>query len=131
MTFFLKGNKCTFPFLLIKGEVGIFLPTNETNNPNFPVGENEIFGEMGVIEDTLRSAGARCLTDCVVISLSKKEYEKKLFSSYDLVGNSKNILNIFLVFLILLIFVKFQTFFFSNSSIHTTSSLGNKPELDF
>ena len=65
----------------IKGEVGIFLPTNETNNPNFPVGENEIFGEMGVIEDTLRSAGARCMTDCVVISLSKQEYEKKLNES--------------------------------------------------
>ena len=43
--------------------------------------ENELFGEMGVIEDTLRSAGARCMTDCVVISLSKQEYEKKLNES--------------------------------------------------
>tara|TARA_B100000989_G_scaffold2508_1_gene1708 strand:- start:24384 stop:24737 length:354 start_codon:yes stop_codon:yes gene_type:complete len=78
---FKAGDSAGYLFLLIKGEIGIFLPTNETNSPNFPVGENEIFGEMGVIEDTLRSAGARCMTDCVVISLSKQEYEKKLNES--------------------------------------------------
>ena len=33
---------------------------------------------MGVIEDKLRMAGARCMTECVVVSLSKSEYEKKL-----------------------------------------------------
>ena len=66
----------SYLFLLIKGEIGIFLPTNETKEPNFPVGENEIFGEMGVIEDSLRSAGARCMTDCTVISLSKKNTKK-------------------------------------------------------
>ena len=33
---------------------------------------------MGVIEDKLRMAGARCMTECVVVSLSKAEYEKKL-----------------------------------------------------
>ena len=64
---FRAGDGAGFLFLLIKGEIGIFLPTNMGNEPNFPVGENEIFGEMGVIEDTLRSAGARCMTDCVVI----------------------------------------------------------------
>ena len=78
---FRAGGGAGYLFLLIKGEIGIFLPTNETKEPNFPVGENEIFGEMGVIEDSLRSAGARCMTDCTVISLSKKEYEKKLNES--------------------------------------------------
>ena len=78
---FRAGDGAGYLFLLIKGEIGIFLPTNETKEPNFPVGENEIFGEMGVIEDSLRSAGARCMTDCTVISLSKKEYEKKLNES--------------------------------------------------
>ena len=28
-------------FLLVKGTVGIFLPTNETNKPNFIIQENE------------------------------------------------------------------------------------------
>ena len=41
-------------YLLVKGSVGIFLPTNETKNPNFIIQENELFGEMGVIENELR-----------------------------------------------------------------------------
>ena len=78
---FKAGEKSDKVFLLLEGEVGIFLPTNETQQPNHKIQENEIFGEMGVIEDSLRSAGARCMTDCTVISLSKKEYEKKLNES--------------------------------------------------
>ena len=30
-------------YLLVKGSVGIFLPTNETNKPNFIIQENELF----------------------------------------------------------------------------------------
>ena len=41
---FRAGDGAGYLFLLIKGEIGIFLPTNETKEPNFPVGENEIFG---------------------------------------------------------------------------------------
>ena len=78
---FEAGGKADFVYLIIDGKVGIYLPTNNTTSPDFTLGENEIFGEMGVIEDTLRSAGARCMTDCVVISLSKQEYEKKLNES--------------------------------------------------
>ena len=29
-------------YLLVKGSVGIFLPTNETNKPNFTIQENEL-----------------------------------------------------------------------------------------
>ena len=54
----------------------MFLPDNPGNSPSFAVGENEIFGEMGVIEDKLRMAGARSMSDCTVVSLSKAEYEK-------------------------------------------------------
>ena len=75
---FKAGDQAGYLFLLVKGKIGIFLPGNDSHNPNFPVGENEIFGEMGVIEDKLRMAGARCMTECVVVSLSKAEYEKKL-----------------------------------------------------
>ena len=41
-------------YLLVKGSVGIFLPTNRSNDPNFIIQENELFGEMGVIENELR-----------------------------------------------------------------------------
>ena len=54
----------------MSGDVGIFLPTNDTKDPNFKVGENEVFGEM-VIEHKPRMASARCMSDATVIALSK------------------------------------------------------------
>ena len=65
-------------FLLVGGEIGIFLPSNDTNEPNFFVGSNEIFGEMGVIEDQLRMASAKCMTPCTIVAVDKEEYERLL-----------------------------------------------------
>ena len=75
---FKAGDDGGSMFLLASGVVGIFLPANATDKPNFLVEDKEIFGEMGVIEDSLRSAHARCMEDCVVIKVSKKEFNKKL-----------------------------------------------------
>ena len=61
-------------YLLVKGSIGIFLPTNETNTPNFIIQENELFGEMGVIENELRMATARCMKDSEIISITKDEF---------------------------------------------------------
>ncbi|MBT6121793.1 MAG: cyclic nucleotide-binding domain-containing protein, partial [Candidatus Puniceispirillum sp.] len=44
---FKAGDLSEDIFFLTKGEVGIFLPDNNTKEPNFIIGENEIFGEMG------------------------------------------------------------------------------------
>ena len=68
-------------YLLIKGSVGIFLPTNETTKPNFIIQENELFGEMGVIEGKLRMATARCMSSAKIMSISKEQFEKKIESS--------------------------------------------------
>ena len=65
-------------FLIISGEVGIYLPTNIDKEPNFRVGANEVVGEMGVIEDAPRMASVRCMSDCTLVKLTKAEYEKKL-----------------------------------------------------
>ena len=62
-------------FLLVNGSVGIFLPTNETTVPNFVLQENELFGEMGIIDNELRSASARCVTESTIIAITKKEFE--------------------------------------------------------
>ena len=75
---FKAGDKAGQLFLLIAGEIGIFLPNNDSKEPNFYVGHSEIFGEMGVIEDKLRMAYAKCLTKCTVIAVTKAEYEKKV-----------------------------------------------------
>lgn len=68
-------------YLLVKGSVGIFLPTNETNKPNFIIQENELFGEMGVIENELRMATARCLEESEIISITKEEFDQRVNSS--------------------------------------------------
>ena len=68
-------------YLLVKGSIGIFLPTNETKTPNFIIQENELFGEMGVIENELRMATARCLKDSEIISITKDEFNKRVNSS--------------------------------------------------
>ena len=68
-------------YLLVKGSVGIFLPTNETNKPNFIIQENELFGEMGVIENELRMATARCLVESEIISITKDEFDQRVNSS--------------------------------------------------
>ena len=64
-------------YLLVKGSVGIFLPTNRTNDPNFIIQENELFGEMGVIENELRMATARCLVESEIISITKEEFNQR------------------------------------------------------
>ena len=68
-------------YLLVKGSVGIFLPTNETKKPNFIIQENELFGEMGVIENELRMATARCIEECEIIAITKKEFDERVNKS--------------------------------------------------
>ena len=75
---FKAGDKGKEIFLLMSGDVGIFLPTNDTKDPNFKVGENEVFGEMGVIEHKPRMASARCMSDVTVIALSESEFEARV-----------------------------------------------------
>ena len=43
--------------------------------------ENELFGEMGVIENELRMATARCLADSEIISITKDEFDKRVNNS--------------------------------------------------
>ena len=78
---FKAGEKSDKVFLLMQGEVGIFLPTNETQKPNHKIEVNEIFGEMGVIEGKLRMADARCLSSATIMGLTKEEFEKKIENS--------------------------------------------------
>ena len=68
-------------YLLVRGSIAIFLPTNEPKTPNFIIQENELFGEMGVIENELRMATARCLKDSEIISITKDEFDKRVNSS--------------------------------------------------
>ena len=75
------GDASDKMFLLVKGKVGIFLAKNESKEPDFFVEENEIFGEMGVINNELRSASARCLEDSTIIAITDKEFNKEVGDS--------------------------------------------------
>ena len=77
---FEAGEKADFVYLIIDGKVGIYLPTNNTTSPDFILGENEIFGEMGIINNTLRTAKAATISETNLIKINKDEFEKKLSS---------------------------------------------------
>ena len=75
---FESGQKADWVYLIIDGEVGIYLPTNDTPTPDFILSKNEIFGEMGIINNTLRTAKAFTLTETNLIKISKNEFNNKL-----------------------------------------------------
>ena len=80
-TIFEAGAKADAVYLVVSGEVGIFLPTNNSDKPDFILGENEIFGEMGVIDKSLRAGRADALSDVNLIKISQNEFNDKLSKS--------------------------------------------------
>ena len=80
-TIFEAGAKADSVYLVVSGEIGIFLPTNNSDKPDFILGENEIFGEMGVIDKSLRAGRADALSDVNLIKISQHEFNDKLSRS--------------------------------------------------
>ena len=80
-TIFESGAKADSVYLIVSGEIGIFLPTNNSDKPDFILGENEIFGEMGVIDKSLRAGRADALSDANLIKISQHEFNEKLSKS--------------------------------------------------
>ncbi len=80
-TIFESGAKADSVYLIVSGEIGIFLPTNNSDKPDFILGENEIFGEMGVIDKSLRAGRADALSDANLIKISQHEFSDKLSKS--------------------------------------------------
>ena len=80
-TIFKAGEKADKVYLVVKGSIGIFLPDNWEKEPNFVIGPNEIFGEMGVIDDELRMATARAMEDSLLLSLNREEFNKHVEAS--------------------------------------------------
>ena len=55
--------------------------TPNSDKPDFILGENEIFGEMGVIDKSLRAGRADALSDANLIKISQYEFNEKLSKS--------------------------------------------------
>ena len=80
-TIFSAGDVADSVYLIISGEIGIFFPTNTSEKPDFTLGENEIFGEMGVIDKSLRAGRADAITDANLIRISQNDFNDKLAKS--------------------------------------------------
>ena len=78
---FQKGDLPNGLYLITKGSVGIFMPTNDGRKPDFILPANEIFGEMGVIDGELRMATARAMEVSQVLLVDKEEFELKVAES--------------------------------------------------
>ena len=79
---FEQGEIANQLFIISSGKVGLYFPTNELmEEADIVLQIDEIFGEMGLIDDALRMAEARAETDCVLISVSRVEFEKKIENS--------------------------------------------------
>ena len=90
---FKKGDAANGVYLVISGQVGIFLPSNATKKPDFLVRENELFGEMGVVSDQSRMANAATVTDCDLLFVSRDEFNKMLEDSHIVVKGILRILS--------------------------------------
>ena len=76
---FEQGEIANQLFIISSGKVGLYFPTNELmEEPDIVLQRDEIFGEMGLIDDALRMAEARAETNCELISVSRVEFEKKI-----------------------------------------------------
>ena len=76
---FEQGEIANQLFIISSGKVGLYFPTNELmEEPDIVLQRDEIFGEMGLIDDALRMAEARAETNCELISVLRVEFEKKI-----------------------------------------------------
>ena len=78
---FEAGAKADCVYLIVSGSIGIFLPSNHSEKPDFILSENEIFGEMGVIDNSLRAGRAVAISDVNLIRISQHEFKDKLSES--------------------------------------------------
>ena len=81
-TLFKKGDPADGLYIVGKGSVGIYFPTNHTmEKPDIVLKANEIIGEMGVIDTAPRMATAKAMEESIIIFVSIKEFEKKVEES--------------------------------------------------
>lgn len=68
---FLQGEMGESAFIIEKGRVLIYLTKDTEDFPLSVLGEGEIFGEMAILDNQVRSASAKALDDCELIPVTK------------------------------------------------------------
>ncbi len=65
-------------YVIIEGEVGIYLLDKFDEKPNFVLGKNEVFGELGVLNNQLRTSNVKSMTIVELLKISKKDMQKMI-----------------------------------------------------
>lgn len=68
---FLQGEMGESAFIIEKGRVLIYLTKDTEDFPLSVLGEGEIFGEMSILDNQVRSASAKTMEDCALIPVTK------------------------------------------------------------
>ncbi|MEP7318287.1 MAG: cyclic nucleotide-binding domain-containing protein [Panacibacter sp.] len=81
VTIFSKGDEGNCMYFIYKGEVLI----HDNNNRLAVLGENEIFGELSLLDFETRSASATTITDCYLLKIDQESF-------YDILASNTEIL---------------------------------------
>ena len=75
------GDTSEHAYVILDGEVGIYLLDNFDEKPNFVLGKNEVFGELGILNNQLRTSNVKSITEVELLKVSKKEMNKMISES--------------------------------------------------
>ena len=70
---FREGDVGDCAYLIVSGRVLIYLTEDSTEVPLRILGDGEVFGEMALIDNSLRSASCRAMGETHVIVVSKDQ----------------------------------------------------------
>jgi CRP-like cAMP-binding protein len=73
-----EGTKGTSAYIILSGAVEVLKRSGEREVPVATLGEGQVFGEMGLIEDRPRSATIRALTELKVRSIDRGHFNELL-----------------------------------------------------
>ena len=75
------GDTSEYAYVILDGEVGVYLLDNFDEKPNFVLGKNEVFGELGILNNQLRTSNIKSITQVELLKVSKKEMNKMMSES--------------------------------------------------
>jgi len=71
---FHEGDESSCVFYILSGSVEIYRRTEKGEQAYSTLNQHQLFGELGVILNTTRSASARAFTDCKLMLLEKNDF---------------------------------------------------------
>jgi CRP-like cAMP-binding protein len=73
-----KGNKAGCAYLIVSGEVRVFLEEGTKSLDLATLGPQEIFGESAIFSDTLNGAHVEAISDCVLLPITPETFTEML-----------------------------------------------------